>query len=136
MQDTKTKTVLYFLQDGKRTDADRAAIASINGAFERVKVYLRNGAIHGVGSLEPADYVAGPQVPDEYADYPRIGADGVVPAEEWGTAQDSDFRPSGEGFAAGSQASENAREAQPKEPTLADEIGTAPGNGGWGAPIR
>lgn len=122
MSDYNRTTVLYFLQDGMKTDEDSKAIATISGQFEKTKVMLRNGAVDENGSLEKCDYVAGPQIPTRYARaFPTINADGST------NGGDAPFQPNAEGFTAVSEKGEASQ-------SLAAEIGSV--SDGWGAPIR
>ena len=119
-------TCLYFVAHGAPTDAHFADAEAIETAH-RVNVKFRNGTVPGSGAPELTDFVAGDPVPVEYLKYPRQTPEGVTHAE-----QPADFTTN---IDSGDET--NAGE-KPVLSDLASEIGSAggsaPTNGGWGAP--
>lgn len=105
------KTVLYFLENGRLTAETEAAARELEFK-QNVNIRFRNGSVAGTGAPEKADYIAGGPIPNDYAAFPVITAEGVV--------------------ASGNDAprGEELPQEKPGLTGLAAEIGSA-GSGGW-----
>lgn len=105
-KDIEKAIILFFIAGSVPTDEDKAAIDAIEEADNAHVVKQRNGLASENDSLEAANGVAGPAIPERYArEYPHVDNAGVWSAPR--TVQ------------------QKAREFLAVSGTVADEVGSA-----------